>query len=224
MYQHHRNLAGLVGGQHADAGLPADVVAAHETDNVRDVAEIAVGEEVGQRRRQIGLQRHDLAGRLDGLRGQRIVQFEPAAALRAEVGQAAFKAEKGGGREARLTRIEGMGRVRSVGDGGARGDERHTQAVAAVLVGQADGLVVGADEQLAELLRLPGEAGVDHREREALAVRRGHTQLVPRIELADALGGGDALGQAGVVQVAGQAEARIEDGRTRRRRDRQRCR
>src|SRR5438128_12643877 len=51
---------------------------------------------------------------------------------------------------------------------------------------------------------------MDDRQREALAVAGRQAELVTRVEPANALGGADALGQAGVGQVAGQAEARVE--------------
>src|SRR5262249_31456189 len=83
-------------------------------------------------------------------------------------------------------------------------------AVAAVLVGQANGVVILAEQQWAELLGFPQEAVVDDRQGEALAVARRQAEVVARVEPAHALGSADTLGQAGVVQVAGQAKTGVK--------------
>jgi hypothetical protein len=75
---------------------------------------------------------------------------------------------------------------------------------------EAGHLVIGTEQKLTELLGLPGKTGVDDRQAEPGAVGRRQVQLLARIETTDALGGSDALGQAGVIQVTGEAKARIE--------------
>src|SRR5262249_52139452 len=157
-------------------------------------------EEVGQRRGQVALQRHGSAGHLDGLDGQGVVQLELAGAAFAEVGQGALEAEEGGDGEADGGRVVRVSGARGAGGGGA--DERHAQAIGAVVVGQPDDLVVGAEEEVPELLRLPGEAGVDDGQGGVPAVGGVQVELPAGVELAGVLGGGQAAGQPGVVQVA----------------------
>ncbi len=93
---------------------------------------------------------------------------------------------------------------------GERADQRHAEAVIAIEVGEADDLVILAERQRPELGRLPGEAVVDDRNDVIAAVAGRQAEGTARIEPADLLGGAEALGQPGVVEVARQPEPRIE--------------
>ena len=77
------------------------------------------------------------------------------------------------------------------------------------MIRQTDDFVVAGDVKCAELFRLPGETGVNDRQRfRGVAARQ--SQCPPRVEKADALSGSKAAAQAVVVQFTGNSKTRVE--------------
>src|SRR5262249_11355135 len=160
---------------------------------------------------QIGLERD--AETLDGdrLHVQGVIELESSRPPAAEVRHLAFEAEKGRDRKTDFVRIEGIARrFPAIARLNARADEGDSQAEAPVKIRQPHDLVIGAEEQGAEFIVAPRKAVVHDGKLETLTVRRGQDQLLARIEPADLLRRPDALGESRIVEIAGQAEARIE--------------
>ena len=145
---------------------------------------------------------------VDRLNGERIVEFQPAGAPFGQIGQTALEAKEGRGGETDLVGIIIVFRRRRVRR--ARDDQRYAEAVCVILVLQTFDFVIVAEQQRAKFLRLPGKTDLSHGQSEGAVVAGGQAQRLARIEAAKALGGDDALGEAGVVEVAGEAETRIE--------------
>jgi hypothetical protein len=175
MHHHHRDFPRLVRLKRIEALLAIQLVAAEETKEFQ-VAEVGVGKEVSERRREIAFQRNPPPTDFDHLDRQWIVEFKRPAAMSAKVSESAFEAEERGHRETDIARIPQWSKGPFAPKWrrwlGPCAHERHAEPVPTILILQADNLVVAAEEQGTELLRPPAEAVLHDAQLETQPVRR----------------------------------------------------
>ena len=204
----HGDLPGLIRVEQHQPGAAGGVAGAEEAAPAVAV-QVGAGPHVGQRGRQVGLQRH--RGRAaDGEGGaERVDQVQRALAGAVVVAEAGVRREEGGQREGHLGGVEALdagGRLLAAADA----DQRDAQAVLVILGVEPGDVEVRAEEQLVDVVGLPG--GLPQRDPEGLlaAVELQADRRVRADRLAGAgAGGADQAVQGAVVEVAGQAEARV---------------
>jgi hypothetical protein len=217
----HRDLAPLIRLERVDAALALHLFGPQEA-RVTHLLQIAARQEVSQRRGQVGLQRHLPASDADPLHLQRVVELQHAGAVFVQVGNTAFETEE---RRDRKRHLAGKQERLAPRHFAGRGHQGHAQAIAAIVIGETDNLVIAAETEVAHV-RSAWQGMVLHGQGESLAVVRGQMKLliahavipdeVAVLKPAYILGctgclaHAQAFRQPGVVQVARQPETRVE--------------